>query len=80
MKAKITSHFAVEDIGPEIHQFGFTVEDGFHTPMVETISLRTARVLVSELPDGTAFIAMLRVIVAALPEEYDSLVGRVFIE
>ncbi|WP_250511503.1 hypothetical protein [Caballeronia sp. GACF4] len=80
MKAKITSHSAVDDIGPEIHRFDFTVEDGFHTPMVETISLRTARVLASELPDGTAFVAMLRAIVAASPEEFDLLVGRVFIE
>jgi hypothetical protein len=47
-------------------------------PYVETISLRTARVLVAHLEDGNAFVEMLRAIVAIDVADYDSLIGRRF--
>ncbi|KMZ11178.1 hypothetical protein BHUM_06224c [Candidatus Burkholderia humilis] len=77
MKATIISHEHVPDAAAaEIHRFRFLLDDGNASPFVENISLRTARVIVENLPDGSAFIRMLRAIVAALPHEYDQLVGR----
>ncbi|WP_157695721.1 hypothetical protein [Caballeronia hypogeia] len=48
--------------------------------MTESISLRTARVLVDHFQDGNAFIRMLKAIVAAHFDEYDDLLGRVYID
>jgi hypothetical protein len=62
----------------EVHRFKFLLDDGAAPPLAETISLRTARVIVENLEDGNAFIKMLRAIVKAQPTEYDDLVGRIF--
>jgi hypothetical protein len=76
MKATIISHEHVaETSAAEIHRFRFLLDDGNAPPFVENISLRTARVIVENLPDGNAFIRMLRAIVAAQPQDYDQLVG-----
>jgi len=54
----------------------FQLDDGNLPPYDETISLRTARVIVESLEDGNAFIKMLRAIVAASADQYDDLVGN----
>jgi hypothetical protein len=53
-------------------------DDGKVPPYAETISLRTARVIAADAESATAFVNMLKEIVAAGPDSYDSLVGRVF--
>jgi hypothetical protein len=79
MKATIISHsLPPDDSVVEIHRFGFELDDGTGSPITEIISLRTARVITSNLPDGNALIMMLRAIVAAKRGEYDSLVGSVY--
>jgi hypothetical protein len=79
MKATILSHYEVPDgIEIEIHRFMFSLEDGLTTPHAETISLRTAQVLVAALEDDNAFVRMLNKIVLTEPENYDTLVGRSF--
>lgn len=47
-------------------------------PVRESISLRTARVVVAHLEDGNALIQMFRAIVSADRADYPSLVGKVF--
>jgi hypothetical protein len=80
MKAIIVSHAKVTEVGsPELHRFGFTVEDGHGgEPRADFVSLRTARVLVQRLGDGNPFIAMLRAIVNADESQYDGLIGKTF--
>jgi len=79
MKASIISHQpAPVDAEAEIYRFTFCLEDGATVPHAETISLRTARVLVAMLEDGNAFVRMLREIVRTEYADYDTLVGRSF--
>ncbi|MFM0324443.1 hypothetical protein [Caballeronia glebae] len=79
MRATILSHEKPSDASSvEVHRFGFRIDDEQPRPMTESISLRTARVLVEHFEDGNAFIRMLRAIVAARCEEYDDLLGRVY--
>ncbi|WP_244817979.1 hypothetical protein [Caballeronia sp. Lep1P3] len=79
MKATIVSHEAPpETASAEIHRFRFKLEDGNAPPLTESISLRTARVIVDNLTDGNAFIKMLHAIVSAPSGDYDALVGKVF--
>ncbi|VXB05074.1 conserved hypothetical protein [Burkholderia sp. 8Y] len=79
MKATIISHEVPADASSaEIHRFRFKLDDGTAPPLMESISLRTARVIVDNLEDGNAFIKMLQAIVKAQPAEYDSLVGKVY--
>lgn len=74
MKATIIAHeSAPDDSSVEIHRFKFLLDDGIVSPLAETISLRTARVIVENLADGNAFIKMLQAIVKAQPDEYDGL-------
>jgi hypothetical protein len=77
MRATILSHEKPADAASvEIHRFRFKIDDEQTGTMTESISLRTARVLVEHFEDGNAFIRMLRAIVAARCDEYDDLLGR----
>jgi hypothetical protein len=80
MKATILSHEAVPGgaDSSEVHRFTFILDDGQTLPRSRVISLRTARVLVTELTDADAFARMLREIVRTEPADYDSLPGQVF--
>ena len=79
MRATILSHEKPSDASSvEIHRFRFQIDDEQSGTMLESISLRTARVLVEHFEDGNAFIRMLRAIVAAHCDEYDALLGRVY--
>lgn len=79
MKATIVSHETPpQTSSAEIHRFRFKLDDGTAAPLTESISLRTARVIVDNLADGNAFIKMLHAIVTAEPNEYDLLVGKIF--
>ena len=79
MKVIIIAHeSAPDDSSVEIHRFKFLLDDGKVSPLAETISLRTARVIVENLADGNAFIKMLQAIVKARPDEYDGLIGQIF--
>ncbi|QSN64749.1 MULTISPECIES: hypothetical protein [unclassified Caballeronia] len=76
MKATIVSHeVPPQASSAEIHRFRFKLDDGTAPPLTESISLRTARVIVDNLPDGNAFIKMLQAIVKTQPDRYDALVG-----
>ena len=77
MRATIIAHEKPSDPSSvEVHRFRFRIDDGQTGVVNESISLRTARVLVENFEDGNAFIRMLRAIVAARSDEYDSLLGR----
>jgi hypothetical protein len=80
MKATIVSHAKVTEVrSPELHRFGFTVQDGQGgEPRTDFVSLRTARVLVQRLGDGNPFIAMLRAIVNADESPYEGFIKRTF--
>jgi hypothetical protein len=79
MKVRIVSYSVIgEAASPGTFQFEFSVEGGGYLPRSEFISVRTARVLVEELEDGTAFMEMLFAIAQADPSSYTSLVGRTF--
>ncbi|WP_175946342.1 hypothetical protein [Caballeronia sp. BCC1704] len=81
MKATITSHQpAPADSMAEIHRFEFELDDGTGAAVNERISLRTARVIVENLPDGNAFIKMLRTIVSTKTDEYDRLNNSVYFD
>jgi hypothetical protein len=81
MKASILSHYKVPDgAEEEIHRFMYILEDGMTVPHSETVSLRTARVLVAMLEDGNAFVRMLREIVRTETVDYDTLIGRSFVD
>ncbi|MDR5822324.1 hypothetical protein QCE64_17680 [Caballeronia sp. LZ043] len=63
----------------EVHRFSFELHDGSSAaPVRESISLRTARVVVAHLQDGNALIQMFRAIVSSEPASYDDLIGRSF--
>jgi hypothetical protein len=62
----------------EIPRFGYCLDEGKHVPHIESITLRTARGLVSELADGNAFVKMLRLIVQTEPADYNFLIGQTF--
>lgn len=79
MKASILSHYPVPDgAEAEVHRFMFCLEDGITVAQAETISLRTARVLVAMLDNGNAFVRMLGEIIWTEPADYDTLIGRSF--
>ncbi|MFM0135119.1 hypothetical protein [Caballeronia grimmiae] len=79
MKATIISHEQPPvEASAEIHRFKFKLEDGNAPPLMESISVRTARVIVENLADGNAFIKMLHAIVETDPRDYDGLVGKIY--
>jgi|GEM_PF-1290222 len=79
MKATICAQHELPEGHEEIHRFTFKLEEGgTHAPSEETISLRTARVIVSHLEDGNALIQMLRAVAVAEPGDFDGLIGQVF--
>jgi len=80
MKATIVSHSPVPDGESEqIYRFGFVLEaENGAPPYAESVSLRTARVLVAHLENGNAFVQMLMAMVATDAADYDSLIGRQF--
>jgi hypothetical protein len=81
MQATIIAHETPgETAAEEIHRFRFQLDDDESGRVTDSISLRTARVIVENLEDGNAFIQMLRVIVSAEPLQYDSLVGSSYID
>ncbi|SAK97369.1 hypothetical protein AWB82_07126 [Caballeronia glebae] len=79
MKATIWGHTQLPEGHEEVHRFAFELHDGSEAPPVrESISLRTARVVVAHLQDGNALIQMFRTIVNSKPTDYDHLVGQSF--
>jgi hypothetical protein len=81
MQATIIAHEEPGEAGAEeIHRFRFQLDDDESGRVTDSISLRTARVIVENLEDGNAFIQMLRSIVTAEPMQYDSLIGRSYID
>jgi hypothetical protein len=79
MKATMWGHTRLPDGHQEIHRFAFELHDGRAAPPVrESVSLRTARVVVAHLQDGNALIQMFRAIVNSEPADYDHLVGQTF--
>lgn len=79
MRATLLSHEKPSDPSSvEVHRFRFEIDDDQTGTVTESISLRTARVLVEHFADGNAFIRMLKAIVAAHCDEYDDLLGRVY--
>jgi hypothetical protein len=82
MKATIISHEPVPASGHplELHRFAFILDDDQTLPRLQTVSLRTARVIVSALPPVDAFVGMLMAIVQTPESSYDSLLGQVFTE
>jgi hypothetical protein len=81
MYATILAHEKpAETTSGEIHRFTFRLVDEYSGTLTDSISLRTARVIVANLPNGNAFIQMLRGIVAAEPKEYDTLIGHDYVD
>lgn len=79
MKATIWGHSQLPEGHEEVHRFVFELQDGSAAPPVrESVSLRTARVVVAHLQDGNALIQMFRAIVDSEPPNYDRLVGQTF--
>ncbi|MDR5762961.1 hypothetical protein [Caballeronia sp. LZ035] len=79
VKATIWGHSQLPEGHEEVHRFAFELHDGSAVPPVrETVSLRTARVVVAHLRDGNALIQMFRAIVSGEPADYDQLVGQTF--
>ena len=79
MKATIWGHTQLPVGHEEVHRFAFELHDGSAAPPVrESVSLRTARVVVAHLQDGNALIRMFRAIVDSEPAQYDDLVGQSF--
>ncbi|AQH05040.1 hypothetical protein A9R05_39035 (plasmid) [Burkholderia sp. KK1] len=79
MKATIWGHTYLPEGHEEVHRFSFELHDGSAAPSVrESISLRTARVVVAHLQDGNALIQMFRAIVSSEPANYDNLIGLSF--
>jgi hypothetical protein len=79
MKVEIISYRVIcEPASAATSQFGYTIEGGDASPRFDSISVQTARVLVRELEDGTAFMGMLFAIVNADPSEYPALIGQIF--
>jgi hypothetical protein len=81
MRATIIAHEKpAEPASEEIHRFRFQLDDDDSGKVTDSISLRTARVIVENLQNGNAFIQMLRVIVSAEPLQYDSLIGHTYFD
>jgi hypothetical protein len=81
MQAKILAHEKPDEAAAdEIHRFTFQLDDDYSGKLTDSISLRTARVIVANLGEGNAFIAMLREIVSAEPAQYDMLVGHIYLD
>ncbi|MGX7006223.1 hypothetical protein [Caballeronia sp. KNU42] len=80
MKATIVSHAPVPDAESEqLYRFKFALEEESGAPpYAESVTLRTACVLVANLENDNAFVAMLRTILATDAAAYDSLIGRTF--
>ncbi|WP_125483182.1 MULTISPECIES: hypothetical protein [Caballeronia] len=79
MKATIWGHTTLPEGHEEVHRFAFELQDGSAAPPVrESVSLRTARVVVAHLQDGNALIQMFRAIVSSEPANYDELIGQSF--
>ncbi|KAK43803.1 hypothetical protein BG58_29515 [Caballeronia jiangsuensis] len=79
MRATIWGHTVLPEGHEEIHRFAFDLHDGSTAPPVrESVSLRTARVVVAHLQDGNALIQMFRAIVSSEPTKYDELIGCSF--
>ncbi|WP_213781596.1 hypothetical protein [Caballeronia sp. dw_276] len=79
MKATIWGHSQLPEGHEEVHRFAFELHDGSAAPPVrESVSLRTARVVVAHLQDGNALIQMFRAIVDSQSADYDRLVGQSF--
>lgn len=79
VKATIVSHKqAVDSPSAELHQFVFELGDAENAPIINTISLRTARVLARELVPTTAFSRMVAAIADAEKGSYDRLIGQTF--
>ncbi|SAK99515.1 hypothetical protein AWB76_07732 [Caballeronia temeraria] len=79
VKATLLAHEAVGPESGELHRFIFSISDELNRqPVHNVVSLRTARVLASELLPDTAFAQMIVTIVRTDPADYDSLVGKAF--
>ncbi|SAL79643.1 hypothetical protein [Caballeronia telluris] len=79
MKATIWGHTDLAEGHEEVHRFAFELHDGSAAPPVrESVSLRTARVVVAHLQDGNALIQMFRAIVNSESPNYDKLIGQSF--
>jgi hypothetical protein len=80
MKAIILSHAKVPDDADqcELHRFGYCIGDGTNVLHSDSLSLRTALVLVAELRSGSALLKMCRRIVECDPLDYDQLIGQSF--
>ncbi|WP_250479671.1 MULTISPECIES: hypothetical protein [unclassified Caballeronia] len=80
MRAIIISHEPSPPESPvEIHRFVFQIDTEFGDSSIQQISLRTARVIVDNLPGPGAFAKMLRAIVTTDRARYDSLLSRTFL-
>ncbi|MDR5822364.1 hypothetical protein [Caballeronia sp. LZ043] len=79
MRATIWGHTKLPEGHEEVHRFAFELHDGSTAPPVrESVSLRTARVVVAHLQDGNALIQMFRAIVSSEQANYDNLIGQSF--
>ncbi|KNH08964.1 hypothetical protein BRCH_03286c [Candidatus Burkholderia brachyanthoides] len=81
MQATILAHEKPDEAAAEeLHRFMFQLDDEYSGQLTDSISLRTARVIVANLGDDNAFIKMLREIVSAEPAQYDTLIGHVYFD
>jgi len=78
MKITIISHDPLPEGHVEVHRFTFQMLEEGKAPNVETVSVRTARVLAKQLETNNPFVDMLTMIGAAKCADYPSLVGRTF--
>jgi hypothetical protein len=73
MRATIWGHTGLPEGHEKVHRFAFELHDGSTAPPVrESVSLRTARVVVAYLQDGNALIQMFRAIVSSEQANYDN--------
>ncbi|WP_061136521.1 hypothetical protein [Caballeronia fortuita] len=75
--ARIILHEADPELTDELHRFVFELVDE-NGARINSISLRTARVLARELAPTTAFMEMVVAIATADERTFDELIGRVF--
>ncbi|BCQ28514.1 hypothetical protein NK8_67040 (plasmid) [Caballeronia sp. NK8] len=79
MRATIWGRARLPEGHEEVHRFAFELQDGSAAPPIrESVSLRTARVVVAHLQDGNALIQMFRAIVSSVPAKDDELIGQTF--
>jgi hypothetical protein len=76
MTFTITAHDETENQGEGSHRFHFVTDAEDCERRAGCVTLRTAQGLASELAHNTGIADMLRAIVAAIPSDYESLVGR----